>query len=144
MEASRFVGKSGRVYAMDKSQNLVEGLKEKAVSQGLGNLKAMISDITGLLPIEDNSIDVCLLSTVLHIFPLPKIEKTLFSEIRRILKHNGRVVIIECKKEAQPFGPPKHMRLSPHDIEESIQKYGFKRSGLSDLGNNYMIQFFIV
>lgn len=141
IEASKIVGNSGAVYALDKWQYLVDGLMEEADSQGLKNIKAVVSDITGSLPIEDGCIDVCLLSTVLHIFNLSKIEKTIFGEIRRVLKPGGRVAIIECKKEEQPFGPPKNMRLSPKDIEDSIQKYGFKRLSLSDLGYNYMIQF---
>ncbi len=141
LEASRIIGNSGAVYAMDKWQYLVDSLIEEADSQGLTNIRAMVSDITGPLPFEDGCIDVCLLSTVLHIFNLSKVEKTIFNEIRRVLKPGGRVAIIECKKEEQPFGPPKHMRLSPDDIEDSIQKYGFEKLSFSDLGYNYMIQF---
>ena len=143
IRASGIVGNMGAVYALDKRQYLVASLMEKAGSQGLENIKAMVCDITGPLSVDAGCIDVCLLSTVLHIFNLAKIEKTLFNEIRRVLKPDGRVAIIECKKEEQPFGPPKHMRLSPSDIKDSIEKYGFKKSKLLDLGYNYMIQFFI-
>ncbi len=143
LEASRIVGSCGAVYALDKGQYLVDRLIEEADAQGLKNIKAMVCDITGLLPIEDGCIDVCLLSTVLHIFHLHEIEEPLFSEIRRVVKPHGRVSIIECKKEEQIFGPPKHMRLSPGDIEDSIQKYGFETLRFTDLGYNYMIQFSI-
>lgn len=141
IEASRTVGNSGAVYALDKWQYLVDGLIKEADAQGLKNIRALVSDITGTLPVEDGCIDVCLLFTVLHIFNLSKVEKTIFNEIKRVLKPSGRVAIIECKKEEQPFGPPEHMRLSPEDIEDSIQQYGFKRLSLTDLGYNYMIQF---
>jgi ubiquinone/menaquinone biosynthesis C-methylase UbiE len=141
IQASKTVGDSGVVYALDKWQHLLDGLTEKADSQGLRNIKAIACDITGPLPIEDGCVDVCLLSTVLHIFNLSEVGKTIFNEIKRVLKPGGRVAIIECKKENQPFGPPKHMRLSPQDVEASITKYGFEKVGLADLGYNYMIQF---
>ena len=143
IQASNIVGPSGAVYALDKWLYLVDSLLEKADAQGLENIKAMVSDITRPFPIEDGCIDVCLLSTVLHIFNLSEIEETIFNEIKRVLKPDGRVAIIECKKEDQPFGPPKHMRLSPDDIEDTIQRYGFEKVGFADLGYNYMIQFSI-
>jgi len=139
--AARLVGDLGMVYALEKWAYMIDGLAQEAAAQGLLNLKPMTADITEPLPIKDKSIDVCLLSTVLHIFDLSKIEKTLFNEIRRVLKPDGRVVIIECKKEDQSFGPPKHMRLSPQEVETSIAKYGFKKLSLTDLGYNYMVQF---
>lgn len=141
LRGARIVGNSGAVYALDTRQSMVDGLREKADSQGLKNIRAIVSDITGPLPIEDRCIDACLLSTVLHIFNLPEIERTIFNEIGRVLKPGGRVAVIECKKEKQPFGPPMHMRLSPGDIRESIQKFGFKKLNFCDLGYNYMIQF---
>ena len=69
---------------------MIDGLKEEADDRGIGNIKPITADITEPLPIDDQSIDVCLLSTVLHIFKLSKIEKTLFTEIRRILKPGGQ------------------------------------------------------
>ena len=141
LQAAKIIGQSGSVYALDKWQYLVDRLAGEAKKKTLKNINTMVCDILGSLPIEDNCIDVCLLSTVLHIFNLPEIEKKLFNEIRRVLKPAGRVAIIECKKEDSNFGPPKHMRLSPNDIENSIQKYGFKKLFFTDLGYNYMIQF---
>lgn len=141
LRASRIVGNSGAIYALDKQQYLLDVLTEKADCQGLWNIRAMVSDITGPLPIKDGCIDVCLLSTVLHIFNLAEVKKNLFNEIRRVLKPCGRVAIIDCKKEEQRFGPPIQMRLSPEEIEESIQKFGFKKWRFCDLGFNYMIQF---
>jgi ubiquinone/menaquinone biosynthesis C-methylase UbiE len=141
IEAAQIVGTSGMVYALDRSQPLIAGLSKEAGSRGLTNVKAIKHDICDPLPIEDGCVDVCLLSTVLHVFDLAKVAESLFGEVRRVLKSDGRVAIIECKKEDQPFGPPKHMRLSPEDVERSIIQYGFKTVGLVDLGYNYIIQF---
>jgi|GEM_PF-14662 len=141
LHAAKIIGSSGLVYALDKNRNMIDSLMEKADKQGIMNIRAMLSDITGPLPIENGSVDACLLSTVLHIFSLAKIESTIFNEIRRALKPGGKLSIIECRNEDQNFGPPKYMCLSPGEIEASITRYGFRKVDMFDLGRNYMIQF---
>ena len=100
-----------------------------------------MADITDPLPIEDCSIDACLLATVLHIPDVSKGRKRLFNEIRRVLKPNGRLAVLECKKEDMPFGPPLHMRLSQEELETFVPEYGFVKIDSVDLGYNYLIQF---
>ena len=143
IEASRIVGNSGFVYALDKWQYLVDSLRKEADSKGLKNIKAVVSDITGPLPIKDGCVDVCLMATVLHIPAVARRMRAVFSEVRRVLKTSGRLVIIECKKEDMPFGPPKNMRVSPEELENAISECGFEKVSLVDLGYNYMIQFCI-
>ena len=139
--ASQIVGNHGVVYALDIRGKMIGDLEERANSEGFKNIKTMVSDITNPLPIQDSSIDVCFIATVLHIPDVARDWRRVFTEIRRVLKPGGRIAIIECKKEDQPFGPPRHMRLSPKDLEDSITPYGFEKVGLADLGCNYMIQF---
>ncbi len=141
VRASELIGNSGMVHSLDKNQDAIADLKEKIVSDGLKNIRAEVCDISGPLPVKDSSVDICFISTVLHSLNLTDIEKTLFCEIERVLKPSGRVAIIECKKEAQPFGPPIDMRISPEELEGTITQYGFERISQSDLGYNYLIQF---
>lgn len=139
--ASRIVGLSGVVYAIDKWPEVISMITSKVISRGISNIKAMPCDITASLPLEDSSIDVCLLATVLHIPDVVQNIKNLLKEIRRILKSEGRIVVIEIKKEEMPFGPPMHLRLSPYDTESMISSNGFTKIRLTDLGYSYMIQF---
>ena len=141
IRALQLIGDSGIVYALDRDHDAIVDLRDKVVSVGSKNIKAEVCDISGPLPIKDRSIDICFISTVLHSLNLADVEKTLFGEIRRVLKPDGRVAIIECKKEVQPFGPPMSMRISPDELERIITPHGFERISLSDLGYNYLIQF---
>jgi len=139
--ASEIVGDSGIVYALDRWQDVIDDLAEKVGYRGLGNIRAIVSDITKRLPVDDGSVDLCFISTVLHTLDLADVEKALFGEIHRVLKRGGRLAVIECKKEEQLFGPPLSMRLSPGQIEDSVTRYGFEKVGLVDLGFNYLIMF---
>ena len=138
--AARIVGDKGTVYAIDKWETIVTNLIGIADSLGLENIIGAISDITNPLPVNDSCIDVCFVSTVLHTLNMNK-SMPLLKEIRRVLKPDGRLSIIECKKQGQSFGPPQNVRLSPEEIEELVMLYGFKKIGCTDLGYNYLIQF---
>jgi ubiquinone/menaquinone biosynthesis C-methylase UbiE len=82
-----------------------------------------------------------MLATVLHIFGLSIAGKTLFREAQRILKPSGRLVIIESKKEEQPFGPPLEARISPGELEASLHPLGFRTIKCREFEYTYLIQF---
>lgn len=141
IHASKIVGATGIVYALDRWEQMIGGLINEVDTQGLHNIKAIVTDITAALPLGDNSVNVGLMATVLHTLHLKEDGKTLFDEIYRVLNPDGQVAIIECKKERQGFGPPEYMRLSPEEIEEAITPHGFETLNVVDLGNNYLIRF---
>lgn len=142
IHASKIVGNSGKVYALDKQEESIYTLKEKIRKLRIKNIELNLSDITKRLPIEDKSIDVCLIATVLHHdLDFEKHKGQIFKEINRILKTSGRLVIIECSKNDLSFGPPEQMRLDARQIEESALKFGLKKIRFTDLGFNYLIQF---
>ncbi|AFM23812.1 methyltransferase domain-containing protein [Desulfomonile tiedjei] len=143
VHASKIVGESGTVYALDKDADLIVDLSKEANAQGLRNIKAIATDITAPLPIQDDCIDVCLIATVLHIPNVARSKNMLFSEVRRVLRPHGRVAIVECKKEHWYWGPPEHIRLASEDIDISIAPFGYEKIGLTDLGLNYMIKFVV-
>lgn len=139
--ASKIVGNSGIVYALDRWQDIIDDLMKRADLEGLKNIKGMVSDITRSLPIKEGCIDIYFISTVLHSLDLAKDSNIIFDEVYRVLKPDGRLAIIECKKEKMSFGPPLHMRLSYEELENLVKKYDFEKIKLTNLGYNYMIQF---
>ncbi|MBN2271377.1 MAG: methyltransferase domain-containing protein [Sedimentisphaerales bacterium] len=139
LHAARLVGDTGHVYALDKSPDLITGLKEVAAMEGVTNLTACVADATKPLPLRNGCIDVCLVATVLHIPEVAASTDCLFSEIRRVLKPGGYVGIIECSKKDLSFGPPEEMRLPPEDIDTMAARCGFHKVSEADLGFNYMV-----
>jgi ubiquinone/menaquinone biosynthesis C-methylase UbiE len=140
IRASEMVGDEGVVYAVDNDPKNIEHLNERASSLNIGNLNATRADITKPLPFKDLSIDVCLLSTVLHVPNVKKCGGALLREIFRILKCGGRLIVIECSMDDLSYGPPPDMRISPEDVEEMALRNGFKRIKTIGLGFNYLIE----
>jgi ubiquinone/menaquinone biosynthesis C-methylase UbiE len=87
--AARLAGAKGKVYALDRSIQVLEKLEQAANEEGLPNIRTILSsDLrTGL---RDESVDIALLHDVLH---LVDDRKTLFVQVRRALKPEGRVSI---------------------------------------------------
>ena len=140
LAAAEIVGPSGRVYALDIWRSMVEVLRTEARNRNIENLQAIMADITGTIPIVDNTMDVCLTSTVLHMPEVTRKIPALAAEIRRVLKPGGRLAIIELKRDASS-GLPKNPRLSPKGIEKMLIKIGFRKTGIVNFSRTFLIHF---
>lgn len=139
--ASEWVGENGVVYALDRWEGLIQKINQESLKNNLQNIQAINADITVCLPIPDQSIDVCLLATVLHTLHPDDKKTRLYDEIKRTLKPEGRVAVINVKKEDQPFGPPLRMRSSPLETENLFKQCGYTRIDCLEFEYTYMIQF---
>ena len=142
LAASSIIGTKGVVYGVDLWPEGIESLKAAAVKRGADNIKALVADAGQRLPVEDLSIDVCLMATVLHDFVEDQIDEGVLNEIVRVLKPGGTLAVIEFKKIEGPPGPPIHIRLSPEDVEDMLSKYGINKQDVYDVGAyNYLMLF---
>lgn len=141
LRASGIVGGDGKVYAVDSDADSIEHLRDRVRFEGIGNVDAIQADATKRLPLADDSIDVCLLSTVLH-NPVVKVNSSaVFQETIRVLKTNGRLFVIECGDKDPSFGPPASMRISPEEMEMMAVEHGYVKIKTVDLGFNYLMEF---
>lgn len=139
LKAARLTGATGQVTALDHWPPTVDALDARAKSQGLCQLTCLTADLSKPpLPVQAGVMDLCMVFTVLHIFGPGQGRKNVFSEALRVLKPNGRLAMMECKKEEMSFGPPVHMRLSPEEVEALALECGFRKTGYTDLGFNYL------
>ncbi len=142
LEAARRAGPSSLVTAIDKWPPIPKSLQQAALESHLGNLKTMVADMTAVpLPLKDNTIDVCLLFTTLYLFGLSPRSLAIFREAARVLRPEGQLAILECKKEEMPFGPLVHTRLAPNEIEAFLQEMGFIRTGYTEFKYTYLLCF---
>ena len=87
----------------------------------------IVHDIISLPMFKDDSVDEIRASHVIeHIHP-ENITKVL-AEWHRILKPEGKIAIIDWKKESMDQGPPIEIRISDDTIIEQLDKAGFKNT----------------
>jgi len=139
-EALSYVGEKGSVYAIDSRKESIARLSFEIADKGLSNMHPVVGDITTPLELKEDSVDLGLLSTVLH--SLDRVDfHPLFTELKRVLKKNGAVAILECHKKRKGFGPPEHVRMSPEELGAFLQPYGFKLNVLKEMEHNYLALF---
>jgi ubiquinone/menaquinone biosynthesis C-methylase UbiE len=137
--AARMVGPEGKVYAIDVWEDGIALLRQKLSKKRITNVVAMVADLTRHIPLEEDSIDFCLLSNILHGFVANKEVDKVFRELTRVIKTGGVLAVLEFKKIETP-GPPLKIRLSAGDVERVVDLYGFKRESSIDIGPyNYII-----
>ena len=113
---SNLLDNTGKVYALDPDKVAIEKLKEEIKGT---NIEPIKGDITKRTQIEESSIDLIYLSTVFHGFSKDQIDG-FQKEAKRLLKPNGKLAIVEIKKENTPFGPPLEIRFSPDELKKAI------------------------
>ena len=142
LSVSDIIGPNGIVYAVDLWEEGIESLKAAAEEKGVHNISAFVSNAGQRIPVEDDSIDACLMATVLHDFVEDQINEGVLGEIARVIKPAGILAVMEFKKIEGPPGPPKHIRLSPEDVVAMLATYGFKKERFTDVGPyNYLLIF---
>ena len=141
LAAADLIGPAGMVYAVDLWEEGVASLKERAAREGLANLKALVAG-AGRVPIENLSLDVGFMATVLHDLVEAGTAAGALTEVARVIKAGGRLAIVEFDKVDGPPGPPRHIRLAPAEVEALVAPYGFARQRTVKLGPyNYLITF---
>jgi len=118
---SKYLGASGRVYATDIQDVMIEKLRERVKDQGLGNVEVVRGGLDEPM-LSTSCCDMVFFSSVYK-----EIEGRIsyMQKIRKILKPGGRVAIIEYRPNAVAIGPPREMRLPPEKVIEELAAAGF-------------------
>ena len=142
LAASNYVGKTGLVYSVDLWKDGIDQLKNQIAERKISNIQPLLADVTKRIPIKTATVDVCLLSTVLHDFILEKTDAGVLTEIHRILKPAGKFSVIEFKKIVSHPGPPIEIRIAPEEVDARVMPYGFSNQKIIEIGQfNYLSLF---
>jgi len=124
---------SSDIFALEISDDMIEVLENKKSENNTQNIiirKVESED----LPLDDDICDMAIMVTVLH-----EIEdkSSMIKEIKRVLKENGKLVVIEFHKDKTPMGPPIDHRISQELVLELCNDNGFKTTEKYRLGDNF-------
>jgi ubiquinone/menaquinone biosynthesis C-methylase UbiE len=139
---AQIIGNEGRVYAADLWQKSIEKLQERIDQRGLNNVTPLVADVSRALALPGESMDLILMATVLHDLKEAGVQDGALAEARRLLKRHGTFAVVEFKKMPGPPGPPMTIRLSPEDADALVSPFGFRKTGLHEVGpHNYVMTF---
>ena len=126
---ARNVGPSGKVFAVDVQQKMLDLTAEAIKKRQLSNVELVLgAENDPHLPAA--SLDLVLIANAYHEFSEPE---AMLAAVNRALKPDGRLVIIEFA-EGHPFGPQdKAERLSIDQIRAEIEPIGFELDRVLDL-----------
>ncbi len=119
--AAKIVGENGVIYAVDILKDVLENINSWIKIRALNNIQVIWSDIeaTDKTPIPPKSLDIGLFVNVL--FGIKNKQATL-AEAARLLKDDGKIVIIDWIKKLGTLGPTDDIRLDPKKmIETAVQ-----------------------
>ncbi|HVT75029.1 MAG TPA: class I SAM-dependent methyltransferase [Candidatus Paceibacterota bacterium] len=104
IEAAKAVAPSGTVYAIDIQKDLLDRLKKEAEHFHVRGIEIIAGDVERLggTRIADGKCDVVIASNILFML---KDRKNLVLEAKRILKPNGRLLVIDWAASFSQMGP---------------------------------------
>ena len=121
--SARIVGKRGVVYAVDILRTVLERVDRQSHQENMSNIVTVWSDleIFGATKIESSSLDSVMLVNVLY---ESKKRAEILREAIRLLKKDGRLVVVDWKNISTPFGPPAEERVRQDLLEAAGQRLG--------------------
>ena len=119
---AEIIGQKGTAYAVDIQPEMLQMLEKRADKAGMKNIKSIVNRYWDT-DLPDSSIDFALMADVYHEFSHPE---QMLSSIRRALKPEGIVTLLEFREE-DPKVPikPEH-KMSKKQVIKEMSKNGFK------------------
>jgi len=116
--ASRLVGNTGKIYALDYDEDPLEELSDKINAQNISNIKIIKTTKKISIPLKSNSLDVVLMYDVYHL--VDKDDRiNLLNEIYRVLKINYGILSYFATHIGS-YG------IQLNKVQEQIKKAGFE------------------
>ena len=135
--AAKMVGPMGRVYAIDILKDMLQKVKNEAIRNQLYNVEALWGNAEKLggTRLADATVDVVLVCNSLF---LVEDKNTFALEVKRILRPEGKVLLVDWKDSYGGMGPqPSHVVL-PETARALFEKAGFEfERELKDAGEHH-------
>ncbi len=114
----------GKVFAIDVQKDMVDRLQNEAHAQNLHNIHVVWGDVDEERGsrLRDESVDLVVVANVL--FQAEK-KKTLLEEALRILKPDGRILILDWSESFGNIGPAQDFVVKEDTARLLVEEVGF-------------------
>jgi len=110
------------VYAVDIEPEMLERLKKNAEEKHIENIQYITSDLEKI-QLDDQAVDRALNAFVIH--EIPDMNQAI-SEMKRILKPGGYLLLVDWEAVETESGPPLDIRIPSKEMENKLKDHGFK------------------
>jgi len=121
--AAKVVGDKGIVYAVDKEQQVLDELQQKAAGLNLKNIRIINTSGRIKLPFESRTVDVVLFYDVLH-YHKKKERKKLYAKAYRVLKQDG-LLSVYPKHSLEDDPIMEFQNMDMESVKREIQDSNF-------------------
>lgn len=126
----------GKVYAVEIQQDFLKTIKNKILENKLSNIECIWGDVERPhgTKLKDGIIDVAIVSNIFcHLEDRDKF----LTEVKRILKKNARVLLVELEGHSVIASKNHHVFISKDDTIKLFTKFGFALEREIDTGEHH-------
>lgn len=136
LAAAKLVGSGGRIYAVEIQNEVLTRLTNHGHRERITNIISIHADAeqVGGTKIADMSVDSVLVCNVL--FQIEQ-KPAFVSEIRRILKSGGRVLVVDWAGSFGGTGPQPRYVVSASNAEQFFKAAGFTKITTIPAGDHH-------
>lgn len=122
---AKAVGEEGKVYALDILPSALESVESRAKIDGLANIIPQRANLEkeGGSKLPPESVDWVVMKDMLF---QNKMKEVIIKEAGRVLKPEGKLLLVEWNDQGSSMGPDESLRISREDIEKLAKSQGFK------------------
>ncbi|MGC8763449.1 MAG: class I SAM-dependent methyltransferase [Acidobacteriota bacterium] len=132
LPAAGLVGASGKVYALDVSEEMLAHLRAKTLPPQVEVLLCGEES----LPLPGACCDLVFSAFVLHEVPRPA---AFLRELGRVAKPRAAVVVLDWRPIEEEEGPPLEERIAPEKAEGLFAAAGLSIGGTESVGGSFYL-----
>ena len=119
---ARAVGSTGKVYAVDIQQDLIDHLGKRAAEEGLANVvPTLAAPDDPSLP--SGAVDLIFICDVVHHI---ENRQAYYAKLAAVLAPGGKIAIVDFHKRDLPVGPDIAMKIASEDMIAELAEAGFQ------------------
>ena len=134
--ATKLVGDQTEVYAVDILKSVLKSVTSIARLGGIANIRPIWSnlEVLGSTRIPASSLDFACLINILF---LSKHHPEIVKEAHRLLRKDGKLLVIDWLKNSAVFGPKQADRVDPEKIKKISQDLNLKLIDSFEAGHHH-------
>jgi ubiquinone/menaquinone biosynthesis C-methylase UbiE len=134
--ATDLVGQGGHVYAVDILKGALQGIESRKQLEEVDNLTTVWGDIerAGGSRLEEDSLH---LISMIHLISLLRKSPQILDEVKRVLRHDGRFLLVDWNPDSGPVGMLDGTRMKFEEARKIIEQGPFEAERQFEAGPHH-------